>query len=48
MSGSKILTELCVIRQKKKKKKNKNIFADIVYNVLAVKKSCKNIKKFGR
>ena len=30
----------------KTKNNNKNTFADIVYNVLVVKKSCKNIKKF--
>ena len=26
--------------------KRRNTFADIVYNVLVVKKSCENIKKF--
>ena len=42
MSISKILTDLCSIRQKIK---IKNTFADIVYNVLAVEKFCKNIRK---
>ena len=43
MSTSKILTGLCAIEQKIK---IKNTFADIVYNVTAVKNSCKDIKKF--
>ena len=43
MSISKILIDLCAISQKIR---IKNTFADIVYNVLVVKKSCKNIKKF--
>ena len=34
MSISKVLTDLCVIRQKIK---IKNTFADVVYNVLVVK-----------
>ena len=41
MSISKILTDLFAIKQKIK---IKNIFASIVYNVLVVGKSCKNIK----
>ena len=36
MCISKILTDLCVIKQKKTK--IKNIFANVVYNVLVVKK----------
>ena len=32
----------------KTKKRIKNTFEDIVYNVLVVKKSCKKIKKFVR
>ena len=43
MSISKILTDSCAIRQKIR---IKNTFADIGYNVLVVKKSYKNIKKF--
>ena len=43
MSISKILTHLCAIRQSARAK---NTFADIVYSVLVVKKSCKNIKRF--
>ena len=39
---SKILTDLCAIRQNVK---IETTFANIVYNVLVVKKSCKNIKK---
>ena len=39
---SKILTDLGVI---KPKIKIKNIFANVVYNVLVVKKVCKNTKK---
>ena len=43
MSTSKILTDLCAIRQGVKLKKN--TFANIVYNVLVVKKFWQNIKK---
>ena len=39
---SKILTDLFVIRQKIR---IKNTFADIAYNVLEVKRSCKNEHK---
>ena len=39
---SKILTDLCAIRQNVKLK---NTFVDIAYNVLVVKKSCKNTKR---
>ena len=42
LSISKILTDLCAIRQKIR---IKNTFEDILYNFLVVKKSCKNIKK---
>ena len=38
---SKILTVSCAIRQK-----IINTFANIAFNVLVVKKFCKNIKKF--
>ena len=41
ISISKISRDLCAIRQKIK---TKNTFADIVYNALVVKISCKNIK----
>ena len=41
MSISRILTDLCATRQKTR---IKNTFADIVYNALVMKKSCKNIK----
>ena len=44
MSISRILIDLCVIWQKMK---IKNIFADIVYNVLVAEKPCKYIKKFA-
>ena len=44
MSILKILADLCVTRQKIR---IKNTFADIVYKVLVVKKSCKNIKFFS-
>ena len=44
MSTSKILTDLSAIRQKII---IKNPFANIVYNVLVVKKSCKSRKKLG-
>ena len=37
MSISKILIDLCVIRQSVKDEKKKNTFASIVYNVFAVK-----------
>ena len=40
MSMSKILTDLCALRQK-----IKNTFTNIVCNVLVVKMFCKNIKK---
>ena len=40
MSVSKILTDLCVIRQKIR---IKNTFADIVYNVLAVLEEHKKV-----
>ena len=43
MSMSGILIDLCVTR---KKIGIKNTFADIVYNALVDKKSCKYIKKF--
>ena len=39
----KVLTDLCVIRQKLK---IKNTSSDIVYNVLVVKKSWENMKSF--
>ena len=38
----KILTDSCAIRQKIM---IKNTFANVVYNILVVKKSCKSIKK---
>ena len=41
MSILKILTDLCVIRQRVKVK---NTFADIVYKVLVVQKFWQNIK----
>ena len=44
MSISRILRDLCVIRQKIRVK---NTFADIVYNVLVMKKSWKNTKRFA-
>ena len=43
MSVSKVLIDLCAIRQKII---IKSTFADIAYNALLVKKSFKNIKKF--
>ena len=43
MSISKILVDLCVIRQKIRIKNN---FADVAYNALEVKTSYKNIKRF--
>ena len=43
MSRSKILTDLCAIRQKNKNKKK---IADNAYNILVVKKSLQSIKKF--
>ena len=43
MSISKTLTNLCLTKQIAK---IKNTFADNVYNVLAEKRSCKNIKHF--
>ena len=43
ISISKTLTDLFSIRQNIK---IKNTFADIVYNVLLVKESCKNIKRY--
>ena len=43
MSISNILTNLFALRQKIR---IKNTFADVASNVLAVKKSLKNIKKF--
>ena len=43
MPISKTLTDLFSIRQNVKLK---NTFADIVYNVLVVKKSCKNIERY--
>ena len=42
MSMSKIITDLCAIRQSIT---IENIFANIVYNVLVVKKVWRNIKK---
>ena len=44
MCISKILTDLWAIKQKIK---IKNIFANVVYNVLVVKTFCKNTKKIG-
>ena len=43
MSISRILIDLCVIRPKTR---IENTFADIVFNVLAVEKSCKNKKVY--
>ena len=43
MCISKILTDLCAMKQKMKKK----IFANVFYNVLVVRKSCKNTKKIA-
>ena len=43
MYVTKTLMELCAVRQKIK---TKNTFADIDLNPLAVKTSCKNLKKF--
>ena len=40
----KILTDLCVIRQKII---IKNTFANVVYNVIVVKRSCKKIRKIA-
>ena len=44
MCISKILTDLCAIKQKIK---IKNIFANLAYNFLVVKNFCKNTKKIA-
>ena len=44
MSTSKILTDLCAIKQSVKLK---NTFVDVVYSVLVVKKLWRRIKKFA-
>ena len=44
MSILKILTDLCAI---KKRIKIENIFANVVYSVLVVKRFCKNTKKIA-
>ena len=43
MSISKNLSGVFAIRQKSR---TKNTFGDTVYNILVVKKFCKNIKRF--